>query len=59
MHAIARTPLFASLLLAALLPALAVAQAPSKKPYRSAKEIVDAAPASAWRELDPANTLYM
>lgn len=59
MHAIARTPFFASLLLAALLPALAAAQAPGKKPYRSAKEIIDAAPASAWRELDPANTLYM
>lgn len=27
--------------------------------YRSAQEIIDAAPAEAWRTLDPANTLYM
>ena len=27
--------------------------------YRSAQEIVDAAPADAWRTLDPANTLYL
>ncbi|WP_343231797.1 peptidylprolyl isomerase [Thermomonas sp.] len=26
---------------------------------RSAQDIIDAAPASAWRELDPANTLYL
>ena len=50
--------------LAALLPLVAGAQPPAtpaaeKPKYRSAKEIVDAAPASAWRELDPANTLYM
>jgi len=55
----ARTTLFASLILAALVPALASADAPEKKTYRSAKEIIDAAPASAWRDLDPANTLYM
>ena len=55
----ARPTLVASLLFAALVPAFAAAQAPDKKPYRSAKEIIDAAPASAWRELDPANTLYM
>lgn len=60
MHAIARTaPILASAVLAVLLPALAFAQEPAKKPYRSAKEIIDAAPASAWRDLDPANTLYM
>ena len=59
MPTLARPALVASLLLAALLPALAAAQAPEKKPYRSAKEIIDAAPASAWRDLDPANTLYM
>ncbi len=60
MHAIARTaPILASAVLAVLLPALAFAQQPAKKPYRSAKEIIDAAPASAWRDLDPANTLYM
>jgi peptidylprolyl isomerase len=58
MH-LARTTLFASLILATLLPTLAFAQEPAKKPYRSAKEIIDAAPASAWRDLDPANTLYM
>jgi peptidylprolyl isomerase len=33
------------------------AEAPPK--HLSAKQIVDAAPASAWRDLDPANTLYM
>lgn len=39
-------------------PALAQdAQQPPKR--KSAKEIIDAAPASAWRDLDPANTLYM
>ena len=32
-------------------------QEPPKR--KSAKEIIDAAPASAWRDLDPANTLYM
>jgi peptidylprolyl isomerase len=35
---------------------LAAAEAPK---YRSAQEIVDAAPADAWRTLDPANTLYL
>ena len=35
------------------------AQDASKAKPRSAKEIIDAAPASAWRTLDPANTLYM
>ena len=35
------------------------AQDAAKPTYRSAKEIIDAAPASAWRDLDPANTLYM
>ena len=39
-------------------PALAQdAQQPPRR--KSAKEIIDAAPASAWRDLDPANTLYM
>lgn len=37
----------------------ASAQDASKTKPRSAKDIVDAAPASAWRTLDPANTLYM
>src|SRR5690348_6357075 len=55
----ARTPPFASLIFAALMPALAIADSPATKPYRSAKDIIDAAPASAWRDLDPANTLYM
>ena len=56
MPAISRT-----LLLVALLPALAACQTTleTKTPYRSAKDIIDAAPASAWRDLDPANTLYM
>ncbi len=54
-----RLPL--ALALAALLPLAAAAQSQSeaKPKYRSAKEIIDAAPASAWRDLDPANTLYM
>ena len=51
-------PASLALLLALVLaaPALA-ADAPPKR--KSAKEIIDAAPASAWRDLDPANTLYM
>lgn len=55
-----RLPL--ALALSALLPFVALAQAePAAKgtKYRSAKEIIDAAPDSAWRDLDPANTLYM
>ena len=40
------------------LPAVAVdAATPAKQ--KSAQAIIDAAPASAWRDLDPANTLYM
>jgi len=40
------------------LPALAAdAATPAKQ--KSAQAIIDAAPASAWRDLDPANTLYM
>ncbi len=47
-----------ALALAVATPALAQdAQQPPKR--KSAKEIIDAAPASAWRDLDPANTLYM
>ena len=37
----------------------ATAPAPAKKKFPSAQEILDAAPASAWRDLDPANTLYL
>ena len=37
----------------------ALAQDAATPKYRSAKEIIDTAPASAWRELDPANTPYM
>ncbi len=46
-----------ALSLAVVLPARA--QDASKAKPRSAKEIIDAAPAAAWRTLDPANTLYM
>jgi len=47
-------------LLIALLPALvATAADPAKKPYRSGQQILDASPASDWRTLDPARTLYM
>ncbi len=54
-----RNSLFtAALLVAIAAPAFAqTAAEPSKR--KSAKEIIDAAPASAWRTLDPANTLYM
>ncbi len=48
-----------ALLFAIAMPALAqdAKQDPPKR--KSAKQIIDAAPASAWRDLDPANTLYM
>ncbi len=42
----------------ALLPFALCAQEVPKK-YRSAKEIIDAAPAAAWRTPDPSNLLYM
>ena len=46
--------------LALAVGAPALAQDAKQPPQRqSAKEIIDAAPASAWRDLDPANTLYM
>jgi peptidylprolyl isomerase len=46
--------------LAALIAAPAsAADAAKPQPRKSAQEIIDAAPASAWRDLDPANTLYM
>lgn len=47
-----------SLLACALLlaPALAGAEPP---PYRGMQEILDAAPAGDWRELDPERTLYL
>lgn len=57
----ARTLLFSSLsslgLTALLASASAIAAEPAK--YKSAQEIIDAAPADAWRTLDPANTLYL
>lgn len=37
----------------------AVLAADDAKPHRSAKEVIDAAPASAWRTPDPDNLLYM
>ena len=41
-------------------PLAAAEQAKAEAPkYKSAQEIVDAAPAEAWRALDPANTLYL
>lgn len=45
--------------LSLVIAAPADAQGATKIKPRSAKEIIDAAPASAWRTLDPANTLYM
>lgn len=53
-----RPALLATALLIAFSPALAARPA-EKAAYRSAREIVDAAPAAAWRHMDPANTLYM
>ncbi|MEO6518214.1 MAG: peptidylprolyl isomerase [Pseudoxanthomonas sp.] len=51
-----RTALSASLTaLLCVLPALAA----ENTKYQSAQEIIDSAPADAWRTLDPANTLYM
>ena len=54
-----RTLLATALLFAIAVPAFAqeAKQDPPKR--KTAKEIIDAAPASAWRTLDPANTLYM
>jgi len=41
-------------------PLAAAEQSKAEPPkYRSAQEIIDAAPADAWRTLDPANTLYL
>lgn len=50
-----RPTLLACALAVASLP-LAAAEPPA---YRSAQQIIDAAPAEAWRSLDPANTLYL
>ncbi len=52
-------PALLALSLALALPACASLPDPAPAKSRSAKEIIDAAPASAWRTLDPANTLYM
>lgn len=46
--------------LAVLVAAPTLAADATQPPKRkSAQDIIDAAPASAWRDLDPANTLYM
>lgn len=45
--------------LSLVVAAPASAQDASKTKPLTAKDIIDAAPASAWRTLDPANTLYM
>lgn len=44
---------------AAALVFAASAQAAEPAKYRSAQEILDASPDSHWRQLDPANTLYL
>lgn len=46
-------------LASALLPLVAAQAAQPARPYRSAAEIIDAAPADHWRRPDPANLLYM
>lgn len=48
-----------ALLVSAIALAFASHAAEPKAKYRSAQEILDASPASDWRTLDPANTLYM
>lgn len=50
-----RPALLACALALVALP-LSAADAPK---YKSSQEIIDAAPADAWRTLDPANTLYL
>lgn len=52
-------PALLAIALSLAISAPALAQNAATPKYRSAKEIIDAAPASAWRDLDPANTLYM
>ena len=47
-----------ALALAVAAPAVAQDAKDTPKP-KAAQDIIDAAPASAWRTLDPANTLYM
>ncbi len=54
-----RKKLLTAALLLACAPMLQAQQNAEKQKVKSAKEIVDAAPASSWRSLDPANTLYM
>jgi peptidylprolyl isomerase len=52
-------PALLALAVAALLPLAVPAQETPKTKTRPAKEIIDAAPDSAWRTPDPANTLYL
>lgn len=55
-------PALLAFALALICPPLAAAaeQAKAGPPkYKSAQEIIDAAPAEAWRALDPASTLYL
>lgn len=54
-----RKNLLCAALLLAFAPMLQAQQSADKPKAKSAKEIVDAAPDSAWRTLDPTNTLYM
>lgn len=49
-------PVLLASAIALLSTPLAATEAPK---YRSAQEIIEAAPAAAWRTLDPANTLYL
>ncbi len=50
--------LLCAALLLAFAPMLQAQQSADKPKVKSAKELVDAAPDSAWRTLDPANTKY-
>ena len=53
------TLLTTALMFAIATPAFAQDAKTDPPKRKTAKEIIDAAPANAWRDLDPANTLYM
>jgi peptidylprolyl isomerase len=54
-----RRALLAVSLLTCFAAQLQAQNTPQQTPYKSPQAIIDAAPESAWRTLDPSNTLYM